>query len=105
MRRLALLVALAAMVGAAPAWGADVVTLSAQPSVVAYDGLVRFSGATVPLSEVFLVQRSRAGWTVVAQTRAGTDGAFVFERRAPPPGIPPARAPARPSREVAAPLP
>jgi hypothetical protein len=50
MRRVALLIALAAMVGAAPAWGADVVTLSAQPSVVAYDGLVRFSGATVPLS-------------------------------------------------------
>src|ERR671911_3199899 len=101
MRRLALLVALAAMVGAAPAWGADVVTLSAQPSVVAYDGLVRFSGATVPLSEVFLVQRSRAGWTVVAQTRAGTDGASVFERRAGAPGVHQARTLAGQSGEVA----
>src|SRR5918995_5303238 len=102
MRRVALLAALAAMVGAAPAWGADVVTLSAQPSVVAYDELVRFSGATVPLSEVFLVQRSQAGWTVVAQTRAGTDGAFVFERRGPPPPLPPTRAPAPPPRPEAA---
>src|ERR671912_1678764 len=101
MRRLALLVALAAMVGAAPAWGADVVTLSAQPSVVAYDGLVRFSGATVPLSEVFLVQRSRAGWTVVAQTRAGTDGTFVFERRGLPPRLPHPRTVAGPRRHLA----
>jgi N-acetylmuramoyl-L-alanine amidase len=101
MRRVALLVALAAVVGAAPAWGADVVTLSAQPSVVAYDGLVRFSGATVPLSEVFLVQQSRAGWTVVAQTRAGTDGAFVFERQARTPGVHQARTLAGQSGEVA----
>src|ERR671912_2695013 len=101
MRRLALLVALAAMVGAAPAWGADVVTLSAQPSVVAYDGLVRFSGATVPLSEVFLVQRSRAGWTVVAQARAGTDGAFVFERLARAPRLPHPRTVAGPRRHLA----
>ncbi|MDF2754020.1 MAG: hypothetical protein K0S82_2403, partial [Gaiellaceae bacterium] len=34
MRRVVLLAALVAMAGAAPAWGADVVTLSAQPSVV-----------------------------------------------------------------------
>jgi hypothetical protein len=101
MRRVALLAALAAMVGAAPAWGADVVTLSAQPTVVAYDELVRFSGATVPLSEVFLVQRSRAGWTVVAQARAGTDGAFVFERRARTPGVHQARTLAGQSGEVA----
>ena len=91
MRRVAPLAILAAMACAAPAWGAEGVTLSAQPGVVAYDGLVRFSGATVPLSEVFLVQRLPAGWTVVAQTRAGTDGVFVFERRARTPGVHQAR--------------
>ena len=87
MRRVGLLAALAALACAAPAWGAEGVTLSAQPSVVAYDGLVRLTGATVPLSEVFLVQRLRSGWTVIAQTRAGTDGVFVFERRARKPGV------------------
>ena len=61
MRRIVPLAALAAMALAAPAWGAEGVTLSAQPSVVAYDGLVRLTGTTVPLSEVFLVQRLRAG--------------------------------------------
>ena len=78
MRRVVLLAALAAMALAAPAWGAEAVTLSAQPSVVAYDGLVRFSGGTVPLSDVFLVQRLPSGWTVVAQTTAGTDGGFAL---------------------------
>jgi hypothetical protein len=87
MRRVVPLAALAAMALAAPAWGADAVTLSAQPSVVAYDGLVRFSGATVPLSEVFLVQRLPSGWTVVARTTAGTEGGFAFERRTRKPGV------------------
>ncbi|HEU6443943.1 MAG TPA: L,D-transpeptidase family protein, partial [Gaiellaceae bacterium] len=87
MRRVVLLAALAALGVPAPAFGADVVTFSAQPRVVAYDGLVRLHGSTVPLSEVFLVQRLQTGWTVIAQTRAGTDGAFVFERRARTPGV------------------
>jgi N-acetylmuramoyl-L-alanine amidase len=62
---------------------------------------VLFSGATVPLSEVFLVRRSREGWTVVAQTRAGTDGAFVFERRARTPAVHQARTLGGQSGEVA----
>jgi hypothetical protein len=79
MRRVVLLAALAATVFAAPAWGAEGVTLSAQPRVAAYDGLVRLHGSTVPLAEVFLVQRLPAGWTVIGHTRAGTDGAFAFD--------------------------
>ena len=86
MRRVVLLAALAATVLPAPAWGADVVTLSADPALVAYDGVVRFHGATVPLADVFLVERRPAGWTVIAQARARTDGAFVLERRARRPG-------------------
>ncbi|HEX7255331.1 MAG TPA: hypothetical protein VF236_05330, partial [Gaiellaceae bacterium] len=33
------------------------------------------------------MQRLPAGWTVIAQARAGTDGAFAFERRARRPGV------------------
>jgi hypothetical protein len=87
MRRLALFVALAALLLPAPAWGADAVTLAAQPAVAGYGGAVRLQGSTVPLSDVFLVQRLASGWTVVAQTTAGTDGAFSFERRARAPGV------------------
>jgi lipoprotein-anchoring transpeptidase ErfK/SrfK len=86
MRRVVVFTALAALVLPAHAWGANGVSLAARPGVAAYDGLVRFEGATVPLAEVFLVQRLPGGWTVIAQTRAGTDGAFAFERRARMPG-------------------
>lgn len=101
MRRVALIAALAATVLPAPAWGADVVTLSADPATVAYDGLVRFHGTTVPLADVLLVEQRSTGWTVVAQTRAGTDGAFAFERRARRPGSYEARTLGGESGEVA----
>ncbi len=101
MRRVVPLAALTALALAAPAWGAEGVTLSAQPSVVAYDGFVRFSGATVPLSDVFLVQRLPSGWTVIAQTTAGTDGGFAFERRGRKPGVFQARTVGGQSGEVA----
>jgi hypothetical protein len=71
MRRFALLGALAALLLPASAWGADGVTLSAQPGVVAYDGVVRFQGSAEILADVFLVQQRPAGWTVVAQTKPG----------------------------------
>lgn len=87
MRRVALLAALAALVLPASAWSADGVTLAVQPSVVAHGGVVRLQGSAVPLSDVFLVQRLPAGWTVVAQKRAGADGAFSFERRVRKPGV------------------
>jgi len=101
MRPVALLAALAALGLPATAWGAGGVTLSAQPSVVSYDGLVRFQGSAGLLSDVFLVQRLPAGWTVVVQTRAATDGAFSFELRARRPGVFQARTVAGQSAEVA----
>jgi hypothetical protein len=101
MRRLALLAALAALLLPASARAADAVTLSAQPAVVAYDGAVRFQGSAGMLSDVFLVQQRAAGWTVIAQTRAGTDGTFAFELRARTPGIFQARTLAGSSAEVA----
>ena len=101
MRRVALLAALAALFLPASAWAADGVTLSAEPTVVSYDGLVRFHGSAGLLADVFLVQRLPAGWTVIAQTKAGTDGAFSFERRARTPGVFQARTLAGQSGELA----
>lgn len=101
MRRVALLAALAALVLPASALGADGVTLSAQPAVVAYAGMVRFQGSAGMLSDVVLVQQRSAGWTVVAQTRAGTDGTFAFERRVRAPGVFQARTVAGSSPDVA----
>jgi hypothetical protein len=101
MRRVALLAALAALLLPASAWAADGVTLSAQPGVVAYDGVVRFQGSAEVLSDVFLVQQRPAGWTVIAQTKAGTDGIFAFELRARFPGIFQARTIAGSSQEIA----
>jgi N-acetylmuramoyl-L-alanine amidase len=100
MRRFALLTTLAALLVPATAWGAEGVTLTAQPGVASYDSLVRFHGTAGMLSDVFLVQRRSGGWTVVAQTRAGTDGVFAFERRARAPGVYQARTVAGSSAEV-----
>jgi N-acetylmuramoyl-L-alanine amidase len=101
MRRVVPFLALAALLVPGTAHAADTVTLSAQPAVAPYDGVVRLQGATVPLAEVFLVERLTGGWTVVAQTRAGTDGAFFFERRARKPGAFQARTVGGQSGEVA----
>jgi cell wall hydrolase len=87
MRRVAMLAALAVLVVPAPAWGAETITLGVDPAVVPYDGLARFQGSTVSLSEVFLAQQLPGGWTVVAQTATGTDGTFTFERRVRAPGV------------------
>ncbi len=101
MRRGALLAALAALVLPASPLAADGVTLTVQPAVAGYDGVVRFQGSAGMLADVFLVQQRSAGWTVVAQTRAGTDGAFAFERRVRVPGVFQARTVAGSSPEVA----
>jgi Putative peptidoglycan binding domain/L,D-transpeptidase catalytic domain len=101
MRRVVLFLALTALLVPGTARAADAVTLSAQPGVASYDSVVRFQGATVPLAEVFLVERLAGGWTVVAQTRAGTDGSFIFQRRARKPGVFQARTVGGQSGEVA----
>ena len=101
MRRVVVFLALAALLVPGTAHAADVVTLSAQPRVASYDGVVHFRGATVPFAEVFLVERLAGGWTVVGQTRAGADGAFAFERRARKPGVFQARTVGGQSGEVA----
>src|ERR671922_1659910 len=100
MRRLAALAALAALVAPTPARAAEGVTLAVQP-IVRYDGLARFHGSAGMLADVFLVQRLPPGWTVVAQTRAGTDGSFAFEPRMRAPGVFQARTLAASSVEVA----
>ncbi|HET9324439.1 MAG TPA: L,D-transpeptidase family protein [Gaiellaceae bacterium] len=87
MRRVALLAALAGLVVPAPALGAETITLRVNPAIVRYDGLARFQGATVPLSDVFLARQLPGGWTVIAHTTAATDGAFAFERRVRRPGV------------------
>jgi N-acetylmuramoyl-L-alanine amidase len=89
-----------AAVGAGEA-RAEGVTLAAQPAVVPYGGLVRFHGSAGLLQDVFLVERRAAGWTVVAQARAGTDGTFAFERRARQPRVVQARTIGGQSAEVA----
>ena len=57
------------------------VALVLQTPVVPYGGLARFAGSAGMLEHVFLFERRPEGWAVVAQTRAGTDGAFAFELR------------------------
>jgi hypothetical protein len=86
MRRLAPIAALAALVAPTPAWAQDAVTLAAH-GVSDYGRTVTLRGSTVPLSDVFLVQQLRTGWTVVAHTTAGTDGGFTFERAARAPAV------------------
>ena len=100
MRRFAVLGALAALILPASAWGAEGVTLTAEPAVVSYDGIVRLHGSAGLLADVFLVQRLPSGWTVVAQATANTDGAFAFELRARKPGVYQARTIGGQSAEV-----
>jgi N-acetylmuramoyl-L-alanine amidase len=100
MRRIAVVSALAALVFPGPAVAAEVVSLEARPSVVAFGSVVRFQGATTPLSDVFLVQRLAAGWTVVAHKRSKPDGSFAFERRVRKPGTFQARTMTAASPEV-----
>jgi N-acetylmuramoyl-L-alanine amidase len=80
---------------------AEGVTLAAEPAVASYDALVRLHGSAGLLQDVFLVERRAAGWTVVAQTKAGPDGAFAFELRARKPHVFQARTLAGQSGEIA----
>src|SRR5918999_3673222 len=78
MRHVVLVLALGALVGAAPAWSADM-TLRADHRVARYDDQVRFRG-TVPTPEPQQVVLVRDG-AVVASTTSSA-GAFVFDLRA-----------------------
>src|SRR5918998_3298870 len=78
MRRTVLILAFGALVGAAPAWSAEI-TLRADHRVARYDDQVRFRG-TVPTPEPQQVLLVRGG-AVVASTPANA-GAFVFDLRA-----------------------
>jgi hypothetical protein len=77
MRRFVLVLALVALFGAAPAWGADM-TLRADHRVAQYDDLVRFRG-TLPTPGPLQVLLVRDG-AVVASTTARA-GAFIFDLR------------------------
>ena len=78
MRGVVVVVAVLALVSAAPAWSADV-TLSADHRVAQYDDLVRFRG-TLPTPEPQQVALLRDG--VVVATTTGSAGRFVFDVRA-----------------------
>jgi N-acetylmuramoyl-L-alanine amidase len=82
MRRFVVVLVVGGLVGAAPAWGADV-TLVADHRVARYDDAVRFRGtlATPVPQQVWLV---RDGVVVVSKTATG--GAFIFDLRARKPG-------------------
>lgn len=77
MRRVALVLAVGALWGAAPAWGAEV-TLVADHRVAGYGDLVRFRG-TLPTPEPQQVTLVRDG--VVVASTTGNAGAFVFDLR------------------------
>jgi N-acetylmuramoyl-L-alanine amidase len=77
MRRVVLVLALGALVGAAPAWSADM-TLRADHRVARYDDRVRFRG-TLPTPEPQQVVLVRDG-VVVGSTTARA-GAFIFDLR------------------------
>jgi N-acetylmuramoyl-L-alanine amidase len=82
MRRVVLVLAVGALVGAAPAWSADV-TLSADHRVARYDEVVRFKGtvASVDPQQVSLVRDG-----VVIRSVVAGGGGFVFDLRARRPG-------------------
>jgi N-acetylmuramoyl-L-alanine amidase len=82
MRWFGLALAVGALVGAAPAWGAQI-TLVADHRVARYDDLVRFRG-TLPTREPQQVQLVRDG--VVIGSTTATGGVFVFDRRLRRPG-------------------
>jgi hypothetical protein len=74
--------AVGALVGAPPAWSAEI-TLVSDHRVARYDDRVRFRG-TVPTPEPQLVQLLRDGAVVASTTASG--GGFVFDLRARRPG-------------------
>jgi N-acetylmuramoyl-L-alanine amidase len=82
MRRFVLVVLVGTLIGAAPAWGANV-TLGADHRVARYDDMVRFKGtvASVEPQQVLLV---RDGVVVRAVTSSG--GRFQVDLRARTPG-------------------
>jgi hypothetical protein len=83
MRRAVLVLAVGALVGAAPAWGAEI-TLRADHRVARYDDRVRFRG-TLPPPEPQRVLLARDGVVVASTTASG--GAFVFDIRARKAGL------------------
>jgi hypothetical protein len=78
MRRFSVLLVVGALVGATPAWGAEV-TLVADHRVARYDDSVRFRG-TLPTPEPQQVVLVRGGVAVASTTANG--GAFRFDLRA-----------------------
>ena len=96
MRGFVLVLAVGGLVGAAPAWGADV-TLVADHRVARYDDSVRFRGtlSTPVPQQVSLV---RDGLVVARTTASG--GTFVFDLRARRPGSFVARTPLSQSAAV-----
>ena len=77
MRGAVFVVAVVALVNAAPAWSADV-TLSADHRVAQYDDLVRFRG-TLSTPEPQQVTLVRNG--VAVATTTGSAGRYIFEPR------------------------
>ena len=75
MRRIAVIVALGSLVGAAPAWSADF-TLRADHRVARYNDLVRFRGTLPTPGRVVLVRDG-----VVVGSTTASSGAFVFDLR------------------------
>jgi hypothetical protein len=82
MRRIVLVLAVGSLVGAAPAWGADI-TLSADHRIARYDDVVRFRGTVVaaPPQDVQLVRNG-----VVVRSTVASGGRFVVDLRAREPG-------------------
>jgi N-acetylmuramoyl-L-alanine amidase len=83
MRRVVVVLAVGALLGAAPAWGAEI-TLVADHRVAKYDDAVRFRG-TLATPEPQQVRLLRGGEVVALTT--GTAGAFVFDIRARRAGV------------------
>jgi N-acetylmuramoyl-L-alanine amidase len=77
MLRLVLVLAVGALVGAAPAWGAEI-KLRADHRVARYDDRVRFRG-TLPTPEPQQVLLVRNG--IVVGSTSASAGAFVFDLR------------------------
>jgi N-acetylmuramoyl-L-alanine amidase len=83
MRRVVLVLAVGALVGVTPAWGAEI-TLRADHRIARYDDRVRFRG-TLPTPEPQQVLLVRDGAVVASATASG--GGFVFDLRARRAGV------------------
>jgi hypothetical protein len=79
MRRLVLMLAVGALLGAPPAWSAEL-TLVSDHRVARYDDTVRFRG-TLPTPEPQAVRLLRDG-VIVATATSVVGGGFVFDLRA-----------------------